>query len=248
MNVATNYLREHIPSDTRVHYVVTNGGGAPNVVPDFAESYYYVRNKDPRIVKLVMDRVMKAAEGAAIATGTTFDFEATGGVYSLLPNDTLAEIMNGNLSRVGGVTWNADETRWAEAIASTLPTRVPLQSVADVGSIDRADGGASTDVADVSWVSPTVGLNTATVVPGTPGHSWQVVAASGMSIGAKGGVLAAKVIALTAADLFRNPAALAAARAEMLRKRGADFRYEALLGSRAPALDYRKSSVAGATN
>lgn len=243
MNVATNYLREHIPANTRIHYVTTNGGEAPNVVPDFAESYYYVRHQDPRVVKSVMDRVMKAAEGAAIATGTTFEYEATGGVYSLLANDTLADIMHDNLSHVGGVTWNADETRWAETLASTLPSRTPLQSAAKVGAIERTDAGGSTDVADVSWVSPTVGLLTATYVPGTPGHSWQATAAAGMSIGARGGVVAAKVIAMTAADLFRNPAALAAAQAEMLRKRGADFRYEALLGSRAPALDYRKSSA-----
>lgn len=243
MNVATNYLREHIPADTRIHYVTTNGGQAPNVVPDFAESYYYVRHQDPEIVKSVMARVMKAAEGAAIATGTTFNFEVTGGVYSLLANDTLAAIMNDNLSRVGGVSWNADETRWAETIASTLPARKPLQSVAQVGAIESADAGGSTDVADVSWVSPTVGLLAATYVPGTPGHSWQAVAASGMSIGAKGGVVAAKVLATTAADLFRSPAKLAAARAELRRKQGADFRYGALLGDRPPALDYRKPAT-----
>jgi aminobenzoyl-glutamate utilization protein B len=246
MNVATNYLREHIPASTRIHYVTTNGGEAPNVVPDFAESYYYVRHTDPMIVKSVMERVKKAAEGAAIATGTTVEFEATGGVYSMLGNDALAEVMHRNLSSVGGERWNADETRWAETIASTLPSRKPLQSIAEVGPIQDDDGGGSTDVSDISWVSPTVGLSTATWVPGTPAHSWQAVAASGMSIGAKGGVVAAKAIALTAADLFRSPATLAAARAELLRKRGADFRYEAMLGSRPPPLDYRKPSKGSA--
>ena len=240
MNVATNYLREHIPAGTRIHYVTTNGGEAPNVVPDFAEAYYYVRHTDPAIVKSVMERVKKAAEGAAIATGTTVDFEATGGVYSMLGNDSLADVMHRNLAAVGGVTWSAEESRWADAIAPTLPTRRPFASAAEVRPISDGDGGGSTDVSDISWVTPTVGMVTATWVPGTPAHSWQAVAASGMSIGAKGGVVAAKALALTAADLFRSPEVLAAAKAELLRKRGPDFRYQAMVGDRAPPLDYRK--------
>jgi aminobenzoyl-glutamate utilization protein B len=243
MNVATNYLREHIPAGTRIHYVTTNGGDAPNVVPDFAESYYYVRHTDPAIVRSVMERVKKAAEGAAIATGTTVDFEATGGVYSMLGNDSLAAVMHRNLAAVGGVTWSAEESRWADAIAPTLPTKRPLASVTEVRPISDGDGGGSTDVSDISWVTPTIGLSAATWVPGTPAHSWQAVAASGMSIGAKGGVVAAKALALTAADLFRSPDVLAAARAEMLRKRGPDFRYAAMIGDRAPPLDYRKPMV-----
>ena len=240
MNVATNYLREHIPPNTQIHYVTTNGGAAPNVVPDFAESYYYVRHVDPMIVKSVMERVKKAAEGAAMATGTTVEFEALGGVYSMLGNDALADVMHRNLTSVGGERWSAEEIRWAQTIAASLPNPEPLQSVADILPIDRADEGGSTDVADISWVSPTVGLFTATWVPGTPAHSWQAVAASGMSIGAKGGVVAAKAMALTAADLFRSPATLTAAREELVRKRGAGFRYEAILGNRPPPLDYRK--------
>ena len=240
MNVAVNYLREHVPMATRIHYVVTNGGAAPNVVPDFAESYYYVRHTDPAVVKSVMARVQKAAEGAAIATGTTQDFELTGGVYAMLGNDTLAAVMHRNLQAVGGAKWTADERRWATTIQKTLPTQKPLDSAEVIGPIWDGDGGGSTDVADISWVSPTVGLNAATWVPGTPAHSWQAVAASGMSIGAKGGVIAAKTIALTGAELFRSPQTLADAKAELLKARGPGFRYEALLGNRKPALDYRK--------
>lgn len=245
MNVAVNFLREHVPSSTRIHYVITKGGEAPNVVPDFAESYYYVRNTDPEIVKSVMARVQKAGEGAAIATGTTVEFEATGGVYSMLGNDTLAEVMNRNLAAVGGPKWTPEETKWATTIQKTLPTQRPLDSATKTGAIYRGDGGGSTDVSDISWVSPTVGLGTATWVPGTPAHSWQAVAASGMSIGAKGGVVAAKTLALTAAELFRSPQVLADAKAELLRLRGPNFKYQAMLGSRKPALDYRKPSSGG---
>ncbi len=98
----------------------------------------------------------------------------------------------------------------------------------------------STDVGDVSWSVPTAGFSTATWVPGTPSHSWQAVAASGMSIGHKGMMLAAKVIALSADELFRNPRLIRSARAEFVKNRGVDFKYEALLGDREPPLDYRK--------
>ena len=243
MNVAVNYLREHIPRTTRIHYVVTNGGEAPNVVPEFAESYYYVRHTDPQIVREVMDRVRKAAEGAAMATGTTVSFEATGGVYAMLANETLATLADANLRAVGGPRWSSEESAWARDLQKGLPTQKPLDTAATVGPIHRGDGGGSTDVADVSWVVPTVGFGTATWVPGTPAHSWQAVAASGHAIGFKGGVVAAKTIALTAADLFRSPKVIADAKAELERRRGADFTYRAMLGDRPPALDYRKPSA-----
>ncbi|MCT8002251.1 amidohydrolase [Sphingomonas sanguinis] len=243
MNVAVNYLREHVPMTTRIHYVVTKGGEAPNVVPDFAESYYYVRHTDPQVVRDVMERVRKAAEGAAIATGTTSEFEATGGVYSMLASETLAKVMDANLHAVGGVRWTPEENAWASGLQSTLPVRKPLESAASVAAITDADMGASTDVADVSWVVPTIGLNAATWVPGTPAHSWQAVAASGFSIGAKGGTVAAKTIALTAADLMVAPQLLADAKAELIRRRGPDFRYKAMLGDRKPPLDYRRASI-----
>jgi len=240
MDVAVNFLREHIPMSTRIHYVITNGGEAPNVVPAFAESYYYVRHTDPAVVKSVMERVQKAAEGAALATGTTVKFEATGGVYSMLANRTLAAVMHRNLESVGGEQWTPEERQWATTIQKTLSTQKPIDSVAGIDPISTDDGGGSSDVSDISWTVPTIGLYTATWVPGTPAHSWQAVAASGTSIGAKGGVVAAKTMALTAADLFTDPKALADAKAEFTQARGADFRYEALLGDRQPALDYRK--------
>lgn len=249
MNVAVNMMREHVPSSIRIHYVITNGGEAPNVVPDFAESYYYVRDVDPALVKSVWGRVVKASEGAALATETSVTNEITGGVYSMLANETLAKVMDRNLNAVGGVAYTAQETAWATELQKSLEVKRPLDTAARVLPLGRGgDGGGSTDVSDISWVSPTIGLSTATWVPGTPAHSWQAVAASGMSIGAKGGVVAAKTLALTAAELFRSPDTLAAAKAELLKARGPDFKYEAMLGNRKPALDYRKPMAAGATS
>ena len=250
MNVANNYLREHIPDRTRIHYVVTNGGKAPNVVPDFAEVYYYVRNADPKIVVDVMDRVKTAAQGAAMITGTKVEFEQTGGVYNLLPNDVLGKVMYQSLSDVGGITWTAEETKFAQELAKSLPKGGgDLSSVGKIQPYKDADtsgdaGGGSTDVADVSWVTPTVGLSTATFVPGSAGHSWQNVAAAGMSIGLKGAAVAAKTLSLTGAELLSNPELIAQAKAELKQRQGADFAYKAMVGDRKPPLDYRKAGGA----
>lgn len=241
MNVAVNYLREHIPDGTRIHYVTTDGGKAPNVVPDKAEVYYYVRHADPQVVRDVIARVQKAAEGAAIATETNVAFEQTGGVYNMLPNDTLGRLMDRNLREVGGVKYDAKDTAFAEAMAKQLPpSKATIASAAQVGAYTiGGGGGGSTDVADVSWVTPTAGMSAATWVPGTPAHSWQAVAAGGTAIAVKGGVVAAKTLALTAADLLTDPAMIAKATTELNSRRGPDFTYQAMVGDRAPPLDYR---------
>ncbi|PIB95604.1 amidohydrolase [Caulobacter sp. X] len=246
MDVATNFLREHTPDKTRIHYVITAGGTAPNVVPNFAEVYYYVRHPDPAVVKDVWSRVEKAAEGAAIATGTKVDKEITGGVYALLPNDTLGRVMDANLRKVGGITWTPEEIAFAKTLQTSLvnPPSIDTVKTVEPYKIELEGGGGSTDVADISWVTPTVGLGTATFVPGSAGHSWQNVAAAGSSIGVKGAVNAAKTLALTGADLFANPDIVKKAKAELDQRRGPNFTYKAMLGDRPPALDYRKPASA----
>lgn len=246
MNVAVNYLREHIPDGTRIHYVVTDGGKAPNVVPDQAEVYYYVRHTDPQIVRDVFARMQKAAEGAALATETKVSFEQTGGVYNMLVNDTLGKVVDEALREVGGPEWTPQERAFGEAMVKQLPSGGrPLESVAKVEAYSiGGGGGGSTDVADVSWVTPTAGMTSATWVPGTPAHSWQAVAAGGMSIGSKGAEVAAKTLALAGARLLKEPQLIETAKAELNDRRGADFEYQAMVGDRAPPLDYRKSSKA----
>ena len=244
MDFMVNMMREHIPSDTRIHYVITKGGEAPNVVPANAEVYYYARHRDRAVVQSVWKRIENAAEGAAKGTGTQVTWEVLGGVYDLLPNTTLAEVMHQNLKTVGGVKYNAEETAFAKKISETFDKKVPIEEAATVKDFrdasESATSGGSTDVGDVSWTVPTVGLSTATWVPGSSAHSWQSTAASGMSIGQKGMLVAAKTLALTAMDLFKSPALIEKAHAEWVQKRGADFKYEAMLGDRKPALDYRK--------
>lgn len=247
MNYMVNMMREHVPSDARLHYVITSGGSAPNVVPDFAESYYYVRHADTRIVEEIFNRVVKAAEGAALGTGTTMDYEVIGGVHSILPNETLARVMYAKLSEVGGVNYSPEERAFAEELYKSLSApNMPLGSERSVQAFDfERPGIGSTDVADVSWNVPTVGLRAATWVPGTSAHSWQAVAAGGMSIGYKGMNNASQVLALMGAELFTNPDLITKARAEFEERRGPDFQYKPVLGDRAPPLDYRRGVPGG---
>lgn len=242
MNMMANMMREHIPSDSRIHYVITNGGKAPNVVPDFAEVYYYVRHGNRKTVLEIFDRIAKAAEGAALGTGTKMDYELIGGTHELLPNTTLQKMMHANLVKVGGVQYTEVERKFGNQIIQSLGIENgSLEKAAVVQPYKTLDPSfGSTDVGDVSFTVPTSGMGSATWVPGTPAHSWQAVAAGGTDIGNKGMMVAAKTLALTAIELFLNPAQIIKAKAELEEKRGKDFKYIPLLGDRKPALDYRK--------
>jgi aminobenzoyl-glutamate utilization protein B len=245
MDHMVNMMREHVPDGTRIHYVITNGGSAPNVVPDFAEVYYYVRHADAKLVLEIWERIEKAAQGAATGTGTTVDLEVINGVYALLPNEPLARAIDANLRRVGGVAYTPEERAFATRIQASLAnagTLPPADEATRVKPFGRAPGGGSTDVGDVSWVVPNSGFSTATWVPGTPAHSWQAVAAGGMSIGHKGMLNAAKTMAMSVYDLLSTPQLVAAARADFERQRGAGFVYRPLIGDRKPPLDYRVSA------
>jgi len=242
MNAMVNMLREHVPEKSRIHYVITDGGKAPNVVPDFAEVYYYARHNRRDIVIDIFDRIIKAAEGAALGTGTTMDFEMIGGTHELLPNLTLQKLMHDNLTKIGGIEYDLKEKEFADKIAITLGQKEANLKMAKEVEPYKTEAKAygSTDVGDVSFTVPTVGMGSATWVPGTPAHSWQAVAAGGTSIGKKGMMVAAKTLTLTAIKLYQDQNLIKKAKQEFLERRGADFKYVPLLGDRTPALDYRK--------
>jgi aminobenzoyl-glutamate utilization protein B len=243
MNHMVNLMREHVPESTRIHYVITRGGEAPNVVPAFAEVYYYVRSPNRDVVIEVWERVEKAATGAALGTGTKVDWEITGGVYELLPNEVLGRVMHENLAAVGGVTYTAEERAFAvkigRSVFGTAPAPETVGLVQPFNPNPPREGGGSTDVGDVSWAVPTVGLRAATWAPGTPAHSWQAVACGGTTLGLKGMNVAAKTMAATLLDYFTRPEFLQQAKEELVKRRGGDFKYSAMVGDRAPALNYR---------
>lgn len=242
MNYMVNLMREHVPQETRIHYVVTKGGLAANVVPDFAEAEYMVRHPDARMVEEIWNRIVKAAEGAASGTETTMNYEVVSGSFNLVPNETLARLMYNNLKIVGGVNYTAEEVEFGKHIQSTLTFKVPpLESAREIQPFKT--GGffpASTDVGDITWVVPTAGLGTATWVPGVPAHSWQAVASGGTGIGFKAMNNAAKTIAMTGIDIFNNPAIITKAQKELDDFVGPDFKYKSMIGDRKPPLDFRK--------
>ena len=241
MNAMVNMMREHVPSDARIHYVITNGGRAPNVVPDFAEVYYYARHNDMRVLESIWERIVNASKGAALGTDTKAELDITGAVWNVLPNNYLVALMQKNLQRVGGYEYTPAERAFAEGIRTSLAGKLPpIDSSDTVFTPEGGIGSASTDVGDVSWRVPTVQLTAATWVPGTPAHSWQAVAAGGMSIGVKGMTVAAKSMTLTAIDLFTDPSHITKARAEFDERRGSGYKYTTRLADRKPALDYRK--------
>ena len=241
MNMMVNMMREHTSMDTRIHYVITSGGAAPNVVPDFAEVFYYVRHSDADEVRSLWPRLEAAAQGAAMGTGTDVDWEIIHGNNPTLPLESLQTMMDAKLRQLEPIAYTAEELAWAGTIRDSLGEDTPaLAQAQEVEDYAVLTGYGSTDVGDVSRAVPTVSVRTATWVPGTAAHSWQAVAASGHSYGAKGTQQAAKAMILAAVELYTNPQLREQAKAEFIAERGEDYVYESLLGDREPPLDYRQ--------
>ena len=237
MDVGVNYLREHITQECRIHSVITSGGQAPNVVPAYAQIWYFVRAPHREQVEEVYARMLDIAKGAALMSGTTHDIEFVTGCYDVLPNDVMSNLLLEKMQEADGISFTEQERAFAKDLQATFPE----------GSVARAfewmkrssseedvpaDGlenplwenvlphndspplmGGSTEVGDVSWITPTGQITTTCWPLGTPGHSWQTVVSSGSSIGAKGMIFAAKAMGLAGWDLMTKPDVLEAAKA-----------------------------------
>ena len=191
------------------------------------------------MVKSIYQRLLLCARAGALGPETQLEIEYQGGTHNILPNDTLAKVTLKNLRELNDLTYSAEERSFAAEIQKTLMDPQPLSTIAEVVDVSGSIEKSSTDVGDVSWVVPTTGLEAATWVPGTPAHSWQAVAAGGTTIGRKGMLLAAKVLAATAWDLYQNPETLSQAGDE-LRRRRSDAPYKAMLEpGQKPPLNYR---------
>ena len=240
MNVGANYMREHLKEDARLHYVITNGGGAPNVVPAKATVWYYVRANQHTDVERNFAWLKDIADGAAKMSRTTVSVQIDTDCHEIIPNDPLAAVLQANLERVGPPKFTPEEHTFArrlqESVTREFGTTFKLALDEEVHRQPKGVGGSgSTDVGDISWHVPTCGLRTACFASDAPGHSWQNVAAIGSTIGEKGTAYAAKVLACTMVDLLEDPRALAAAKADFA-KRMEDKKYITLIpeGQKAP--------------
>ncbi len=234
MNTGVNFLREHIIQSARIHYVITNGGGEPNVVPDKAQVWYYVRAPKRNDVDEIFERVVKIAKGATLMTETTMDYKILAACYNYLPNDTISNVMLESMKEIGPYEWTEEEIEFAKEISKTYKDmrKKAIENMEESDKfedkfihddvVDPVDKGktmaGSTDVSDVSWVAPTGQITTACAGIGSPGHSWQNVSYYGMSIGHKGMLFAAKAMASAGSKLLRDHSLLEKAKKEFKQK------------------------------
>jgi aminobenzoyl-glutamate utilization protein B len=214
MNVGANYLREHLKDDLRIHYVVTDGGGQPNVVPPVARSWYYVRANRHEDVEAAFARLIEIARGAALMSGTELSFSVEGDSHEVLPNRGLAELIDRHLRRVGPPRFDDADRAFARETQAELQPRPerPLSETIEPLPAEPGQIAASTDLGDLSWHVPSGGLNVAAYTFGGPGHSWQVAACTGTAIGEKAMAVAAKVLSGAALELLTDPRQVDAAR------------------------------------
>lgn len=246
MGTGIEYLREHVPSNTRIHYIISKGGVAANVVPDLAQMELMARHPSNATLEDIWNRIVDIAKGAALMTGTTYEVTNVGGDANIVSNDALAEVEQKNLEEVGGFTLDETQRKFALDLQKSLKIDSPpsLDLTHQIEPLHRPDPyapAASTDVGDVSWVVPTIGFTTATFVPGVAPHTWQAAASAGMSIGQDGMVVASKVLALTAMDLFSNAQLISAAKADFAKELAGKTYHSSIPEGQKPPLNYRSN-------
>jgi len=237
MNVGVNYMREHVVQETRIHYVVEDGGHEPNVVPPYARSWYYVRAPERELVDMYYRKLLDIADGADKMVGTTHRVTFLSGVHNGMENRVLGETAIANMRLVGAPTYTEEEEAFAAEMAKSIPPekkKVGLMSSSLPDAMDLMDvnlntkiydpigegtkGGGSSDVADVAWNTPTVQFRTVYTIVGAAGHSWQNTATNGTTIGQKSTLFASKVMAGTVIDLLSDKKLLQAAKDEWARQ------------------------------
>jgi aminobenzoyl-glutamate utilization protein B len=220
MNVGVNFMREHVKEDARLHYVITDGGGAPNVVPAKATVWYYIRADKHQDVENYFAWVKDIAQGAALMTRTKMQLDVDTDCHEIVQNEPLSDLVNENFRLLGPPQFTDEEKQFARRLQAPLASEfgttftIALQEGLEPAAAVTEVSKGSTDVGDISWYVPTGGLRTACFAAGSPGHSWQNVAAIGSSIGEKGTIAAARVLAISMLDLLEQPELVAAAKAD----------------------------------
>jgi aminobenzoyl-glutamate utilization protein B len=239
MSNGVNFMREHVIEKARIHYIVEIGGGQPNVVPEYARTWYYCRAPQRDQVEYIYNWILQIADGADKMARTTHEVEFLTGCYNKMPSKTLSDLVVKNMREIGAPKHTKEEIEFAKKLNESIPpelkkeglrkSKLPdwekmVDELFDERVLDPWDegeeGGGSTDVSDVSWITPTMEFNTVCCMLGTPGHSWQYVAQSGMSIGHKGLIFASKIIAGSGLELLTNAELLKTAKEEWKKRLG----------------------------
>lgn len=208
MNHGVNYMREHIKEDARLHYVITEGGGQPNVVPPEAEVWYYVRANKHSDVEKYFEWVQEIARAAALMSRTKLtSVRVDSDMHEVLPNRALSKIIHANLKLVGAPRFSEEEKDFARKTQKPLGRKFKKSLSEEIEPLPDIPGQSrgSTDTGDISWFVPVGRLRVASYTFGAPGHSWQIVACTGGSIGEKGMIVAAKTLAASAIELYKSP-------------------------------------------
>jgi aminobenzoyl-glutamate utilization protein B len=228
MNVAVNFLREHVKPTVRIQYAITEGGKVPNVVPDYAVAWYNCRDVTIEGSEEIYKRIRKIAEAAAAATETQVEVKLLTAIHQLLVLEKSSQIMQQNFELAGPPSFTQEDREYAKRVQRALGIEQagldekisPLTPPGNSGF-----GGGGTDVAEVSWNAPVLRLSVATQVIGAPGHSWAVVCTGSTPIGHKGMLVAAKTLSATVLDLLTQPTLLKEVQSEWKEKtRGKPFK------------------------
>ena len=224
MSVGANYLREHVTSDIRIHYSYKEAGTAPNIVPDKAAVWYYVRGASRPTIEETYARLVKVAEGAAHMTETELEIEFLGGCYNGMANEYMAKMTYELMGQMEKPTYTQEELDFADALNKQSPNYEMAMANGMLANgpimttlapmVKMLGGGGSTDVADVQHIVPCIMVSTATCNAAAPGHSWQITACAGHSIGYKGMLFGSEVLAAAAIKMMEEPEHLVAAKAE----------------------------------
>lgn len=247
MNIGWNFRREHLELTQRSHYVISDGGDQPNVVPSKASVWYYFRERTYPAIKALFEKGIKTAEGAALMTDTKFTYEILGSAWPGHFSKPLAEAMYTNIKKVGLPTWSAEDQLLAQAtqlemkapktggLAIKLDTMGLPNSVGMVNVMGRqmmSMGGGSDDIADISWAVPTIVLGYPSNIPGLPGHHWSNAISMATPIAHKGIVYGAKAEAMTILDLLLKPEILVKAKDYYKNEQTKDIQYTPLVGEK----------------
>jgi len=232
-----NYYREHIVPTSRIHYQIENAGDVVNVVPDYAKIWTRLRGNSIENVNVLYDRALDIAKAAALMTGTTYEKKLISGIYEILVNRTGAEIMQKNMELLDDISYTPDEISYANTILSqTGKPQIGIDGKLKPLMETIPATGGSTDVGDVSQVVPIIRMSATVAAKNGPWHSWAVVACTGMSIGHKGMIYAAKALSMTMADLYKDPKLIEAVK-EDYRKNKSPKEYVPRIDPGPPTLD-----------